>query len=577
MSVEKKEIYFVEGLEHKEIDPMLEAAKKVGCIEDDIDLSPLLDEGDGPPTGLYQGTATITDVPTRWARFKHAMGDWWERARVRFCCWVLRIDEFRIEVKADNLRSWKPNFPRNHLVLEDGGIYMESEDDFRHMRGTVTLKDGSNMTVSATVDTEDRFLDGMDQNMWERYGYEAVDDDPIVQAIRRAKARGPDINAPPPATLKGLLRDAFGGIQSGQYSHHDVLVRLQQAINKMGDAWDVGDDIPFKETVGGWTQDMSQAEAEQYVRDHPYDGTTLECMGNLNPAFGSAIITNRRVITMEGTELTIAPIEEPEHFPCLPCGGRYLVDTRHNAGLCDHKDAPPNAFCENLLDEDDPVGECPVDEPKSPTEEPKDNSTSAPPDDKERAPGNGPYIEHVAVMAHDAANPDKSWVDRDEDVKEAWRRSTRALLEVIGHQGKPENPKEPNIIIYGHIHGRIWVDKGVFLKHYGNRNGYKPDDYDGPWPYPPDTGTLTFQAEPPSELTKHFDSLDLGDIGCPQADAMGGTEGPVMEDHPLCYYNQHPDVDADDAMVHFCGKGECPYWEGGDCSYLTIASEGGPR
>jgi len=70
-----------------------------------------------------------------------------------------------------------------------------------------------------------------------------------------------------------------------------------------------------------------------------------------------------------------------------------------------------------------------------------------------------------------------------------------SLLEKAG-----ENPKEPNVIIYGHIHGRIWIDKGVFLQHYGNWNSYRPDDYDGPWPFPPDNeGTLTFPAKPPAE------------------------------------------------------------------------------
>ena len=62
--------------------------------------------------------------------------------------------------------------------------------------------------------------------------------------------------------------------------------------------------------------------------------------------------------------LFLNPLKEVQ-FPCLPCGGDYLTDTKHNAGLCGHKAAPANAFCEELLRDDGPP-HCPVDEEKKP-------------------------------------------------------------------------------------------------------------------------------------------------------------------------------------------------------------------
>lgn len=90
-----------------------------------------------------------------------------------------------------------------------------------------------------------------------------------------------------------------------------------------------------------------------------------------------------------------------------------------------------------------------------------------------------------------------------------------ALLDNMDEEAPPENPKEPNINIYGHVHGRIHIDKGVYLHLHGDIDPSKPDDYEGPWPYELlNTGTIWPQSQlPPAE-----------DVGCPQSDAMGGEE-----------------------------------------------------
>ena len=77
-----------------------------------------------------------------------------------------------------------------------------------------------------------------------------------------------------------------------------------------------------------------------------------------------------------------------------------------------------------------------------------------------------------------------------------------ALLDNMDEEAPPENPKEPNINIYGNVHGRIHIDKGVYLHLHGNHNAYKPDDYDGPWPFPEDddSGTFTFQPIGPGSM-----------------------------------------------------------------------------
>lgn len=122
----------------------------------------------------------------------------------------------------------------------------------------------------------------------------------------------------------------------------------------------------------------------------------------------------------------------------------------------------------------------------------------------------------------------------------------QAELDNMDEEAPPENPKEPNINIYGHVHGHIHIKKGVHLHLHGDINPSKPDDYGGPWPYELlNTGTIWPQSQlPPAE-----------DVGCQLSDAMGGEEPEcpgspegehVMEQHEgwdvFCVYcgYQHP-------------------------------------
>jgi hypothetical protein len=232
ISVEKKEIIVVNGLEPPDSDELIDSAIKAGLIDSPRIMEAFEDDRErGTLTGLYQSASTTEVKASRWQIFKQRLGDWWERARVRLCCWILRIDEFRIKVKADKLRGWKPNFPRNHLVLEEGMITMEDEDDFRHMRGKVTLKDGSNMTVSAPPEPVEWSPDSPVAF------YDVVTGTPSAPgSTLRANSAG-YINTPPPKTLKGMLKNANGCLWMGnpKWAHYYV----DMALRHMRDAWDV--------------------------------------------------------------------------------------------------------------------------------------------------------------------------------------------------------------------------------------------------------------------------------------------------------------------------------------------------
>ena len=542
-------------------DPILEAAKNVADMEDDLLMDEFEDDSEwGTPTGQSVGTTEVK--ASRWSRFKHALGDWWERARVRLCCWILRIDEFRIKMKVDTLLSWRTNIPRNHLIL-DGTMDLMDGGVFEHMRGTLTLTSGATATVAPSIEVtsgtihatcpqcgelleatnqmefahiQDHLelcpkhpLAGMDKSMLERYGYEAVDDDPKKQSIRRARARGPadeqvagtppspdstlransagSINTPPPVTLKGMLKSANGRLLMGDPKLARYYVEM--ALRHMGDAWDIGDEVG--ETVGAWPSDMTRAEAQKFVDDNPYKNT-LEVFGILNPAFGRMIITNRRVITMADTEMILKPIEEP--------------DQEGEAYCCAH--------CPMSSPENDPC------QWKPPAEDPKDNSL--PP----------------CCDCHD---------DESECGKE---RLTCKVEESNTPDGEPpdgpcRHPEE----------ARMTVDEddqhnapGEYCSACGGliEAAEDPDEDDeGPCAHPDNpSGECNLECNYFDEET---DRLDDGECKWHHEPKKSYPEG-------SCYHNQHPEVNAYDDEVHECAGEVCPNWEGGRCPYLKPANEG---
>ena len=107
--------------------------------------------------------------------------------------------------------------------------------------------------------------------------------------------------------------------------YSDVSVRgyhILDAQRKITDALSVLENMEEgEEIVWAWPPDMTRSDAEEVVKGIPHEHT-LVVLGNLNLALGRMIITNRRVITLEDTELVLKPIEPPAEEPekCDWCG-----------------------------------------------------------------------------------------------------------------------------------------------------------------------------------------------------------------------------------------------------------------